>query len=408
MKKFLILIFLCSPSSIRAETKTEAIEEISDAIPLDDHSAPSVTESTSKGEHNTKGYAVISNAWIRLNHQSDYAESNPALLLNLSDKHQTSEQASWFLDASMKYTSVENNLGKKNSWFLNQLGFSWQADGYSLVLGKERHKKSPGLLVNPSDLLYGNQQLPGELEDKRGLWLARGSLQGAQFALDLIGLPYAIEDEHGLPEPREGKKGFLTRLSWHDAYGDGSLSMAELNDKQQVAAYIQGFIAKVWKTYVEASFIRKGRNIVGIDESIDLKTYLFGFGYEGSEDFSVRLESYLNDAGYSASEWALVNSSLSKQSAQMGADPEKSIFLRKHYYLSSLQIKEWLHRFHIFLTAIKSGEDEGLASISSLEWLAHDRHSVRVAYQFLNTSRKSQYAHLPYQSQALLAWHYYF
>jgi hypothetical protein len=227
---------------------------------------------------------------------------------------------------------------------LDQGGVRWRPrDHLSFAVGKERSRRSPGLMVSPADILHTAQNAPGLREERGGVWLARASWQTERQTVDLLALDGAIEPD----EPGGVALRYFRRMSsgW-----DLGLDVGSLDDEPKAGAFVQTIAWQVWKVYAEA----------GYDGATATRSQLVGVGYEGSSDYALRAEWYGKDR---------------ETTRRPGGGLDMStLFHGKSYATVSASALELRDRFTLTETFVKSLEDGTYGNLFRLDCLIGDRH----------------------------------
>lgn len=279
-----------------------------------------------------------------------------------------------YVDALL--ASEEEAQGRQSRAYLNQGGWRYRPhDKVLLVLGKERSRRAPAVMVSPSDFIHSNQSLPGMREDRSGVWLARATWQDQEFSMDAIGLLCKQENDQGLPRTEEGTRGQALRLFRRNLWSgfDLGIDLGRADDRTQAGTFVQTIFGKVWKTYVEAGFKQQ-------DAGPAARSALIGLSYEGVDDWSLRLEQL-----YKNQQWLMPLPPLKDQRA----------------LILSLQGRELGDAINVSWSLVQSLEQHAYAHITRLEWLASD-------HQILGLSGINLYPERPFKNQISADWRYNF
>jgi hypothetical protein len=229
--------------------------------------------------------------------QDSYQEMGPQGELAFSIDITASSKLTYFLD---QRTAVEKEGRSAESVrvFWEQGGWRYRpVDSVVLVVGKERNRRAPGLIVSPSDFIHSNQNLPGLREERSGVWLARAAWQGKDQSFDLMALPVAVENNQGLMADENEYKGTVARYFGRLGSGwDLGVDYGQFREHSRAGFFLQTLMADVWKVYAEAGF----------DGQTEAHSTLLGGSYEGSSDWSLRAEWYQQDENW-VSTLALLN-----------------------------------------------------------------------------------------------------
>lgn len=328
MRNILVLLFLLLPFSAWAQDLEEATG-LADEPEESARPAPSGIENL-----RYRSYILVEGVKERTDSVSESDFPNIEASLSMDYKK---DGFTYFLDGLVNYTDDD----KKTQSFLNQLGVRYQAtEQVVLAIGKERNRRSPGIVVSPSDLLFTQAQLPGLREDRQGLWLGRASYQRPQSSYDLFLLPVNATDEYGWPEKKTEYYGTVVRTLQQFENLDLSVSLGELGNVNRAGLAAQFIFAKVWKTYYE----------FGYQEDFDPQN-LVGISYEGSDDYGFKLEYFHNGPGAAA-----------------GLFP----FVDQNYGIVTVSAIEWKNHWNFFLSYIQNLEDKSNLALGRAEYLVSD------------------------------------
>jgi hypothetical protein len=178
---------------------------------------------------------------------------------------------------------------------LNQAGLRYGTDPWQFALGKERTRKSPGLVVSPSDFLFANDALPGLREQRQGVWQLRASWQTIGQAADAIYLPNLEVDEHGLPDEDRRRRGAAWRYFRQGSAFDVAASYARIEGDGSIGGWMQAYATRSVKLYLDAARLETDQVL---DRTVrDATQLLLGASYEGVRDATFRAEAYYNQKG---------------------------------------------------------------------------------------------------------------
>lgn len=293
---------------------------------------------------------------------------------------------------------------------VNQLGVrSRFGDDWILALGKERNRRSPGLMVSPSDVIHGRQPLPGMEEDRSGVWLVRASWLKQSRSVDFILLPVESLNEQGMPDDVSAKPGVVVRSFQQLENLDVQVNVGTLNDSLIFGASTQGFIENVWKVYGEAGYREEDTKLVFSRDHV--WSYLAGAGYEGSDAWTARVEYYHDDAGLSDREargvgriLANAGPSLVQKTSAGFTDSVLNPFVRQNYAVTSLSFMEIADRWNVLQSLIYDLDGFDTLSFSRLVYLVNDRNEI--GFSVLNVRKESELAPAiyPFNWVASLDW----
>jgi hypothetical protein len=300
------------------------------------------------------------------------------------------------LDAFGNY-ETKNKVG---TLFISQAGIrsQWNERIQSFV-GKERNRRSPGLIVSPSDFIFSNTNLPGQREDRNGVWLARISYQKINGSFDFFLLPIQNETNEGMPDSTHNRAEGAFRGLYQFLNTDVSLMAGRYMDTNHAGVSIQTLLDNKYKLYIELGtqdeiyIYNKAKKNHPIQN-------LIGFGYEGNEDFSARLEYFENGYGLDTSEFNQMMRMRSLFPSQFAENTRlQSPFIRKKYIITSLSIPEFMKKYNLTFSGIKSLEDDSLLGITRLEYIASDSLLLGFSITQLQGGIGSQYQYRNFNSE---------
>jgi hypothetical protein len=372
MKIFLLLFLIAATA--------RAAEDIEEAQGLEDE--PAAVASQVRDENfRHRSYLLGEGLSQKRGSQgiNDYAQFEASLGLNYD-----AGSLKFFFDGV-----ADHQTPNQNTAFLNQIGLRYQpSDAFSFAVGKERNRRSPGIIVSPSDFIFSQNSLPGQREDRRGVWLGRASYQVAKTSYDLFLLPVASLDTGGWPTRQSQYSGTAVRAFQQYDNLDVSVMAGNIDSVFKAGVALQGFVSKVWKTYYEIGYAAKYLSALG-QESQQVTQHLVGLSYEGSEDYSVKGELYFNGQGFNAAEFE------SFKVIAAGSAPTSlsvsSLFIRKQYGLVTFSALEIKNHYNFFISLIKSFDDQGFVSLLRAERLMSDHLVIGAGGLFINGGQNSQY-----------------
>ncbi len=296
---------------------------------------------------------------------------------------------------------------RHGSLFVNQLGIRAQlSEAWNVALGKERNRRSPGLLVSPSDVLHDNQPLPGMEEDRSGLWLARASWLAPGRSVDMIILPVDRVNEQGMPHEDAESHGAVLRFFQQFSNIDVQLNAGRVQEYSVFGASMQGFVFDAWKVYGEAGYRESQTTLVFTKE--DVWSYLAGVGYEGRSDWTARLEYYRDEGGLSDQESELLwrrATSLSSHAASASmntslVDP----FIRQNYVIASVSLIELADCWNVTQSFIHEVDGRDTLAFSRMVFLLDERNEVGLSA--LSLHKQSDFAQVifPFDGTMGLDW----
>jgi hypothetical protein len=315
-----------------------------------------------------RGYGLIDYGFLKVPQQDSYQEIGPEGELALSIDITATPTLNFFLE---QRTIVAKDGGTADSvhglW--EQGGVRYRPlDSLLLVVGKERNRRSPGLIVSPSDFIHTNQNLPGLREERSGVWLARAAWQGKDQSFDLMALPVTVENSQGMIADESEYKGTVARYFGRLGSGwDLGVDYGQFREHGRAGFFLQTLIADVWKVYAEAGF----------DSQTEAYSTLIGGSFEGSSDWTLRAEWYQQDEN-----WV----------------PTLALLQQSDYLILSLSLIELWDRFNLTPTILQSlGRHHHQAGIFRGEWLLDQRQVIGLTFLSMNPER-------PFAWQASLDW----
>jgi hypothetical protein len=240
-------------------------------------------------------------------------------------------------------------------------------DQLVFVVGKERSRRSPGLIISPSDFIHSAQAVPGMREVRSGVWLGRIAWQTTDQSADLIALPVSEVGDTGFPTERSKYYGSAARyFARFPGLFDVGFDIGQIDDDFKTGAFVQTIFLQSWKIYGET----------GYDDRSAASSHLFGVGYEGSSTYTARAEYYSKDAGFPAPMPMLTESS---------------------YLILSGSAMNWRDIFNFTETLIHSIEKAQYLNLMRAEWLANDFQTVGFTLAHLSPR-------VPFHWQLLADW----
>lgn len=242
---------------------------------------------------------------------------------------------------------VYDDETERSQGLLDQGGGRWRpSESVLLVLGKERNRRAPGLIVSPSDFLHSSQSAPGLREERRGVWLGRLAWQTEAQSADVIALPVSKEKDTGLPAEDSEYAGTAIRYFARLPRGvDLGVDMGRSGSELKAGAFLQTIAWNVWKLYGET----------GYDGASESGSHLLGLSYEGSSTYVARAEWYGRDR-----DWL----------------PPSPLFADRAYAILSVGAVELADTVNLTGTLVRSLETTRFATVTRAEWLVGDRHVV--------------------------------
>lgn len=346
-----------------------------------------------------RGYGIIEHLTQQSSQSKNLEVKFPNLEIALTAEANMDENyIQFFFEGRSFYRATEPKNEREIEGLLEQIGVRWRPyENFVIAIGKERNRRSPGLIVSPSDFLHTSESLPGMRRERNGIWLIRASYQEAGQTLDIIALPFDKIEESGLPGKNSHSAGGALRYFKQFANLDLSLSIGKINDTQHKGVSGQFIAFDVWKFYAE------------IGQKENTISSLGGISYEGSNTFMTRVEVYHNGNGLDKTDWQNVrnifkNKPLSKQFATSSATP----FIRQNYAIASVTFPDILDQFNMYETLIKSLEDKSYINLARFEWLANDNQIIGTSLVHIDKSEHTQYLARSFNWQLSVDWQYNF
>lgn len=374
---------------------TEVIEE-AEALPEE----VSLSPSTRRQDPSHLNQSRIRSYFLMEGVQSTGSAENkiyfPNAQLSFSGDFQFQEQNFFLFDAVGNYDRKSNS---SNS-FLNQMGFRSQfSEKLQYFIGKERNRRSPGLIISPSDFIYSNTNLPGQREDRQGVWLARTSYQQINFSLDLLLLPVENETSSGLPDSHQTRTDAALRVLKQWEILDMSIMVGRYLGVNRVGVSAQTLWDNKYKMYLEFGSAAESKLYNNSKKSNTIQT-LVGIGFEGSEDFNARLEYYHNGQGLNSEEFSQRQQYLNlSPPLAANANSSKNLFLRQQYLITSLTFPELYKKYNLTFSAIKSLEDDSIIGVFRFEYIVTDKILTGISFKHLQGGVDSQLQYREFNTQ---------
>lgn len=317
------------------------------------------------------------------------AVKGPNAEASLTLNYKNSSGFQGFLDGR----ALHNADPKDDLGVVEQVGLRYQATEKVLVtLGKERSRKAPGLIVAPSDFLYAQENLPGQREQRSGIWQGKIAWQESGRSLEVLALPWDRVNENGLPDDDAKWKGWAARGFYQFTNFDIQLSLGHLEDRWHEGLSTQGIVG-AWKLYAEGGW------------SEDQRSQLAGLEYQGLDKWSFRAEYYHQDPLLSREElqklWRL--SRLLDVSGPVNSGNFRP-FLRENYAIASVSGLGLDDRWNLFATFLRGIDDRGYLGLVRGEWLVDDHQVLGLSLLAISEGDQQQYALRPFDRQASLDW----
>ncbi len=398
-------VLLLPKMTLAIDTNGEDLEEATGLIDISEVQ-PNASKSeshTDLGRARTRAYLLIDGT--QASGSDDDRSHFPNGQLSFSGDYKIQNNSYVLMDFFVNY-DAKNKVG---SQFLNQAGFrSRVSDNVQYFIGKERNRRSPGLIVSPSDFIYSNTNLPGQREDRRGVWLGRMSYQVISGSADFFVLPVQSETSEGLPQSKQEDAEGAVRGMYQLNGFDLSLMIGRYLGISRVGVSAQTLLANKYKIYLEHGTQNKV-TIYNNTMKDQPSQILLGFGYEGSEDFSLRVEYYQNGQGLNSDEFnqlMRLRSLFPNQFANTAS--AVSPFVRQKYLISSLSFPELKKKFNVIISGVKCLEDDSVLGFTRLEYIAGDKSLVGLSYTQVQGGTGSQFQYRNFNSQTTMDFKYSF
>lgn len=261
----------------------QAEEPVEEAVPMDEFEVTSAPAAQDKGiKGNYAGYLLLEHR--QAIHDTDPWQSDRTTLAegNLNGSLKFNGGIKVYGDVTSVYTWDD-----RNHWTLNQVGLHYFGDHWQLSAGRELSRKSPGLILSPSDFIYADKSLPGDREQRQGRWQARAAYLTTGLSLEVLYLPNLVLDQHGLPDGRRSPAGMAARYFQQFGILDLALNYARLDDQHHIGGFVQGYAGKTFKLYLDLGY----REFIGGSR----RRALTGISYEALSDFTARVEFFYQD-----------------------------------------------------------------------------------------------------------------
>lgn len=387
MRLIFVCLFLFS-LTVKAEDIEEAIGLKDSPSEISDLTKSKKSKPVSKLENEkwrSRSYLLLESVTQKTS-DGDKSEF-PNLEASLSLDYKKNPSMTFFIDVMGDYFKKTN----ESSAFTNQIGLRYTGvENMVFALGKERNRRSPGIIVSPSDPLFVFTNLPGQREDRRGVWLARASYQQSRSSYDLFLLPADQMDGGGWPMSQSKYQGTLGRMFQQFENWDLSLSAGEMDKTSKAGLALQSIFADVWKGYYELGYIGKYSSAMQAERK-DVTQHLLGISYEGSEDYTFKAEYFFNGQGMDNTEFQTFRRTLLLSPTIASASSDFSPFLRKQYMIFSAAAIEVKNYFNFILSGIKSIEDTASLYLLRAEFLATNQLVIGGSALYLDGDNGTQY-----------------
>lgn len=303
-------------------------QDLDEAVPLDVPvvAAPAATSSLDR-PYRYRGYALAE--W------SNLIPDAPALKTRDQSLTEANASGSMAFDNGLQVfgdlTGTYHFRDELGNVLLNQAGVRYTSRSWELLLGKERARKSPGMVVSPSDFLFPNDSLPGMREQRAGVWMARASWQVPGHSADAIYLHNLVVNDQGFPDDDQTRRGAVLRYFRQSSAFDVGMNYAVIDGEHAAGGWAQTYIMKTTKLYLDAAY-RESEQILN-QSPRDVTKVLVGANYEGYSDGLFRLEVLANNRGLDGAVAVLPATT----NAFGALD---SVFYRRWYGIASVQFSD--------------------------------------------------------------------
>lgn len=304
-----------------------------------------------------------------------------------------------------KTTETNADVGQ---FYTNQLGLRLQLnETLNVAAGKERNRRSPGLIVSPSDFLYFNNAIPGQREQREGVWGTRASWQTSSASVDVIALPgWALRD-NGLPEVDSKQEGIVARAFLVFGDADASFAVGKVNGEEKIGLSVQTFLFKLWRTYFELRLFERG---VFSNREERSTLSLFGVGYDGFEEFLVRLEYFRNGGGIDKSQRELLTSLVARNVVLMepSISSSSALFFGQDYVIGSVSYVPSSTKGTLAVTSIVDVYDVSHIILTRASYNVSSQSTFGGSIKLIDGKENSLWRFVPQQKQYSLDFTYSF
>lgn len=321
-------------STVGATTSTDFEE----ATGLLDSPVLAVSNTAANSWFRTRNYVALDGTFQSIGTRT--INSIPNFEYGITTTSQTFDPLTVFADGRVIYTQSQSTvLG-----VLNQVGVRYRPnDNWLISIGKERNRRSPGILVSPSDFIFTQTALPGQREDRMGVWLVRGSYQTVENTLDVFALPVTHETNAGFPSAVSQYRGTVVRGLLRISGIDISPSIAQIGSQAKAGASVQGYVQPELKLYYDGA----------LELTQSGSEHLFGLSFEP-------------DAGYSVKTEYLTNSTPLSPLPYLGGN---------QFIFVSATAPDFLHCLNLYATSI--------SPVNSTQWLLFSRIELLLGNQWM-------------------------
>ncbi|MCX6131132.1 MAG: hypothetical protein NTX25_19000, partial [Proteobacteria bacterium] len=292
---------------------------------------------------------------------------------------------------------------KSQQAILEQGGVRYEA-GHDLLLalGKERSRKAPGLLVAPSDFLYTEENLPGQKEQRAGLWQARVAYQETGRSLEALVLPYQELEVNGMPKSNSHWNGWALRGFYQFSNFDLQVSAGHLADGWHEGLSTQGIVG-AFKLYAESGWSEKARSLVYKNTERGQAT-LVGTEYQAWDKWTLRAEYFKQSPYVDRADQQNLWRRFQIFGPQSGSASSFRPLSGESYVILSCSGQGLSDKVNVYITILKSLDDRSFLLNQRGEWLWDDHQVIGLGLIALSEGDQQQYALRPFDRQLSLDW----
>lgn len=277
--------------SMAANAATDE-RELEEAAPLDAPAVAVPAPATALDQaYRYRGYALAE--WSNLIPDADVLKTRDQSLAEANGSGSMSLRSGVQLFGDV--TGTYHFRAESGNILLNQAGARYGMGSWELLLGKERARKSPGMVVSPSDFLFPNDSLPGMREQRAGVWMARASWQVPGHSVDAIYLHNLAVNDQGMPDDDQTRRGAALRYFRQSSAFDAGVNYVAIEGEHAAGGWAQTYLMKTTKVYLDAAYLETDRILN--QTARDVTKVLVGASHEGYSDGLFRLEVLANNRG---------------------------------------------------------------------------------------------------------------
>lgn len=375
-------------------------DDIEEAQPLEDITIKT-SSSAAPSKFTYRGYFEIE--YARYWNESRDDEAFPNIELSASAQWKPNTSINVFADYMYDY----ERLTEESTVKVNQIGIRTQlSSDWQIALGKERARKSPGLIISPSDFIFIDESLPGMREQREGMWLGRLSWQTPQQSADVIIIPYFNKDRWGWPDHQNLQDAAALRYFYQTNNFDVGFQGGHISNNLRLGAFAQYFITKVTKIYFDVGYTDKKE--VLFFERQHAFDEIFGVTYDGISDVSLRAEIYHNQAGLNQKELDMVLPFLLMQSEEYETSSISNFLLRQWYLIMSLNILNMWHESDFTFSTVNGLDERSHLVLARYKIPLSQAQELGLSVFSLSGSENSSFELRPFDWSLLADWQYSF